>query len=148
MNLKRQKNLAKTLLKEFNNEEDNEGMTVGSVLAPSASVTGGNITNSDSYAPGDTRIPKSLFGKKIFRRKIKKNNEEDEEFISDDDIPSNIFTDEEWEQIERDVDAARGSMYEMKLKRYKEKDRSLTPEEIKKGFQEIRDILEKIDKNE
>lgn len=57
-------------------EEDCEGMTSVSVLAPSAQATGGNITNSDSYAPGDNRIPKSLFKKPQKRKPVEEDSEE------------------------------------------------------------------------
>lgn len=57
-------------------EEDCEGMTSASVLSPSAEVTGGDITNSDSYAPGDNRIPKSLFNQPQRRKRAEEDSEE------------------------------------------------------------------------
>lgn len=72
MKLKRHKDIASLFINKKKVEEDCEGMTAGSVLAPSAQATGGNITNTDSYAPGDNRIPKSLFKTRVIKRNIKK----------------------------------------------------------------------------
>lgn len=75
-------------------------MTAGSVLAPSAQATGGNITNTDSYAPGDNRIPKSLFKTRVIKRKYK---EEDAEEYPE--IPADFFTDKEWEKLKKRLKA-------------------------------------------
>ena len=48
MKLKRHKDIASLFINKKKVEEDCEGMTAGSVLAPSAQATGGNITNTDS----------------------------------------------------------------------------------------------------
>lgn len=77
MKLYQFKNIAKLFIEEKKNpEEDSECMTSGSVLAPSASTNGGNITNSDSYAPGDNRLPKPLFKKPLKRKSIEEDSEE------------------------------------------------------------------------
>ena len=72
MKLKRHKDIASLFINRKKVEEDCEGMTAGSVLAPSAEATGGDITNTDSYAPGDNRIPKSLFKRGLLNENIKK----------------------------------------------------------------------------
>lgn len=73
---------------EFTNEEDFEGgMTSIGTLSPNAQVTGGNITNSDSYAPGDNRIPCSIFNRIVKRKR--KNTEEDSEENAEEFLNSN-----------------------------------------------------------
>ena len=71
MKLKRHKDIASLFINKKKVEEDCEGMTAGSVLAPSAQATGGNITNTDSYAPGDNRIPKSLLNENIKKKMLR-----------------------------------------------------------------------------
>ena len=64
-----------------------EDVTVGSALGGSEGLEGGSVGNTDSYAPGDQRIPKSIFSGVITRggstknkkKKKKKVKEEDEE---------------------------------------------------------------------
>ena len=141
MKLKRHKDIASLFINKKKVEEDCEGMTAGSVLAPSAQATGGDVTNTDSYAPGDNRIPKSLFRTRVIKRKYK---EEDAEEVID--IPADFFTDKEWEQINKEVDQGLGSEYEIKLKYFKQKggmdqDREMTDIEIEKAFNELKSHL-------
>ena len=42
-------------------------MDTGSVLGGSEGLEGGSVGNTDSYAPGDQRIPTSIFGGAITR---------------------------------------------------------------------------------
>lgn len=47
-------------------------MDTGSVLGGSEGLEGGSVGNTDSYAPGDQRVPTSIFGGAITRNgKIK-----------------------------------------------------------------------------
>jgi hypothetical protein len=64
LNSKIKKLISKTRLVKAIPEEDCEGMCTGSVLGQSC--LGGDLVNSDGYAPGDNRIPKTW--KKKFRR--------------------------------------------------------------------------------
>ena len=122
-------------------EEDCEGMTAGSVLAPSAQATGGNITNTDSYAPGDNRIPKSLFKTRVIKRKYK---EEDAEEYPE--IPADFFTDKELEKIEEEAESRGCSPYEVAYREYKarggmDQDRKMTDIEVQKAFDELKSHL-------
>ena len=137
MKLKRHKDIASLFINKKKVEEDCEGMTAGSVLAPSAQATGGNITNTDSYAPGDNRIPKSLFKTRVIKRKYK---EEDLE------IPADFFTDKEWEKIEGEAESRGCSPYEVAYREYKaregmDQDRKMTDIEIQKAFDELKSHL-------
>lgn len=114
MKLKRHKDIASLFINRKKVEEDCEGMTASSVLAPSAEATGGDITNTDSYAPGDNRIPKSLFKTRVIKRKYK---EEDAEEYPE--IPADFFTDEEWEKIEEEAESRGCSPYEVAYREYK-----------------------------
>lgn len=58
-------------------DEDCEGMST-SVVYPSNTYYS-NVSNTDSYAPGDNRIPGSLFGKNVARRRKKGTSEDSEE---------------------------------------------------------------------
>jgi hypothetical protein len=49
--------------------EDN---TAGGALGGSAGLEGGSIGNTDTYAPGDSRIPKSIFGGTLTRAGVTK----------------------------------------------------------------------------
>ena len=116
-------------------------MTAGSVLAPSAQATGGNITNTDSYAPGDNRIPKSLFKTRVIKRKYK---EEDAEEYPE--ILADFFTDKEWEKIEEEAESRGCSPYEVAYREYKarggmDQDRKMTDIEVQKAFDELKSHL-------
>lgn len=63
-----------------------EDITASSALGGSEGLFGGSVGNEDTYAPGDQRIPKSIFGGVITRvgstkkkKKKKRLKEEDEE---------------------------------------------------------------------
>jgi hypothetical protein len=49
-----------------------EEMTASSALGGSEGLEGGSVGNTDSYAPGDNRIPKSIFGGALTRSGITK----------------------------------------------------------------------------
>jgi hypothetical protein len=49
-----------------------EEMTASSALGGSEGLEGGSVGNTDSYAPGDNRIPKSIFGGTLTRSGITK----------------------------------------------------------------------------
>lgn len=141
MKLKRHKDIASLFINKKKVEEDCEGMTAGSVLAPSAQATGGNITNTDSYAPGDNRIPKSLFKTRVIKRKYK---EEDAEEYPE--IPADFFTDKEWEKIEEEAKSRGCSPYEVAYREYKarggmDQDRKMTDIEVQKAFDELKSHL-------
>ena len=44
-----------------------ESMTVDGALGGSEGLEGGSVGNTDSYAPGDQRIPTSIFGGTLTR---------------------------------------------------------------------------------
>ena len=61
-----------------------EDITASDALGGSEGLYGGSVGNEDTYAPGDQRIPKSIFGGIITRagstkKKKKKKKKEDEE---------------------------------------------------------------------
>lgn len=63
-----------------------EDMTSAGALGGSEGLTGGAVGNDDTYAPGDQRVPQSIFGGVLTRsgstkkkKKRKKKSEEDEE---------------------------------------------------------------------
>lgn len=47
-----------------------EDITAGDALGGSEGLEGGSVGNTDSYAPGDQRLPKSIFGGAITRKGI------------------------------------------------------------------------------
>ena len=44
-----------------------EDMTAGDVVGSSEGLEGGSVGNTDSYAPGDQRVPTSIFGGALTR---------------------------------------------------------------------------------
>ena len=44
-----------------------EDMTAGDVVGGSEGLEGGSVGNTDSYAPGDQRVPTSIFGGALTR---------------------------------------------------------------------------------
>ena len=49
-----------------------EDITAGDALGGSEGLEGGSVGNTDSYAPGDHRMPKSIFGGTLTRGGITK----------------------------------------------------------------------------
>ena len=62
-------NIEKLILDVLN--EQNMAGGAGSAFGPGVQATASQFSG-DTYAPGDARVPKSLFGGKIFRRNISK----------------------------------------------------------------------------
>ena len=62
-------NIEKLILSVLN--ETTVAGGAGSAFGPGVQATASQFSG-DTYAPGDARVPKSLFGGKIFRRYINK----------------------------------------------------------------------------
>lgn len=135
------KNYFKELLKE---NMSTDMLTPGDI----SGGFGGDIGNGDNYAPGDNRIPYSLFGGIIKRngkvtghKKKRKNKEEDAEELID--YEKDDLTPEEWKELEKLQDKTGKSTYELIQMILKKKGTlsDVNRREIKKWINEIKASL-------